>query len=413
MPFHLVVGFLLNQLKGAYQREIDDFLRAVQIPQQVSAAAVCKARCALKSSVFSELNATLLQHAAEVVQPTLWRTRRIMAVDGSVLNLPKTPGMFEAFGGQRMSKSQGSAHLPMARFSQLYDVSTGLSWHAILDPYAIGEAVAATEHLQHAPADALILYDRGYPSYFLIAQHVKHVRDFCMRVPRGFSPETDVLFADDSNTSVEFLLKPNAKARALCKEHAQPIDPVRVRAVRVVLPAKKTKSNAVQQSCIEVLVTTLLDTKAYPDDTFGALYNQRWTIEGDFRHQKSRLQLENWTGKSAVTVRQDVFARVLSKNVVQVLIAEAQRRLDLQRAQAKAAQRAASKHRKRINATVALHLSKFKLIAYLLKPNAENLEPLVSQMMKNTNAQRFGRSYERLEKRGKSNRYPVGYKQTA
>lgn len=164
MPFHLAVGFLLNQLKGAYQRELDDFLRAVQMPQQVSAAAICKARYALKSSVFPELNAALLRHCAEVVQPTLWRTRRVMAVDGSVVNLPKTPVMFEAFGGQRMSKKQGGTRMPMARFSQLYDVSTGLSWHASLDPHAIGEAVAAAEHLPHAPADALILYDRGYPS---------------------------------------------------------------------------------------------------------------------------------------------------------------------------------------------------------------------------------------------------------
>lgn len=389
------------------------------MPQQVSAAAVCKARYALKSSVFPELNAALLQHSAEVVQPTLWRTRRVMAVDGSVFNLPKTAVMFDAFGGQRMHESQGGAHLPMARFSQLYDVSTGLSWHASLDPLAIGEAVAAAEHLQHAPADALILYDRGYPSYFLIAQHVKHSRDFCMRVPRGFSPETDVLFTDASNTSVEFLLKPNASARALCKEHAQPDDPVRVRAVRVVLPQKNIKSKAALpdgvgakvESAIEVLVTSLLDDTSYPDDAFGALYNQRWTIEGNFRHLKSRLQIENWTGKSAEAVRQDVFARVLSSNVVQVVIVEAQRRLDLKRANAKAAQLAVSKHRKRINATVALHLSKFKLIAYLLKPNAENLEPLVAQVMENTNAQRFGRSYERQEKRGKSGRYPTAYKQ--
>ncbi len=412
MPFHLVVGFLLNQLKGAYQREIDDFLRAVQMPQQVSAAAVCKARYALKSSVFSDLNAALLQHSAAVVQPTLWRTRRVMAVDGSVLNLPKIPGMFEAFGGQRMCESRGGAHLPMARFSQLYDVSTGLSWHASLDPYAIGEAVAAAEHLPHAPADALILYDRGYPSYFLIAQHTRHARDFCMRVPRGFSPETDALFTEDSPSSVEFLLKPNASARALCKEHAQPDDPVCVRAIRVILPAKNIKFGEVKPSCFEVLVTNLLDSAAYPDDAFGALYNQRWTIEGDFRHQKSRLQLENWTGKSAEAVRQDVFARVLSKNVVQVVIFEAQRRLDLKRAQAKAAQRAVSTHRKRINATAALHLSKFKLIVHLLKPNAENLEPLIIQIMKNTNAQRLGRSYERHEKRGKSGRYPMAFKQT-
>ena len=144
-----------------------------------------------------------------------------------------------------------------------------------------------------------------------------------------FSPETDALFADTDITSVEFLLKPNASARALCKEHAQPGEPVRVRAVRVVLPPKKTKSKVAEPSCVEVLVTNLLDSTAYSDDTFGALYNQRWTIEGDFRHLKSRLQLENWTGKSAEAVRQDVFARVLSKNVVQVVIVEAQRRLDL------------------------------------------------------------------------------------
>lgn len=381
------------------------------MPQQVSAAAVCKARYALKSSVFPELNAALLQHSAEVVQPKLWHTRRVMAVDGSVLNLPKFPCMFEAFGGQRMNENQGGAYLPMARFSQLYDVSTGLSWHASLDPLAIGEAVAAVEHLPHAPADALILYDRGYPSYFLIAQHVRHSRDFCMRVPRGFSPETDALFADTDITSVEFLLKPNASARALCKEHAQPDAPTRVRAVRVVLPPKTTKSKVVEPICVEVLVTSLLDTTAYPGDAFGALYNQRWTIEGDFRHLKSRLQLENWTGKSPEAVKQDVFARVLSKNVAQVVIVEAQRRLDLKRVQAKAAQRTVSIHRKRINATVALHLSKFKLIAYLLKPNAENLEPLVTEVMKNTNAQRFGRGYERIEKRGKSGRYPVAYKQ--
>lgn len=390
---------------------MDDFLRALQLPQQVSAAAVCKARYALKSSVFPELNAALLRHSVDVVQPKLWQTRRVMAVDGSVVNLPKLPGMFEAFGGQRMCEKQGGAQLPMARFSQLYDVSTGLSWHASLDPYAIGEAVAAAEHLEHAPADALIVYDRGYPSYFLIAQHVRHSRDFCMRVPRGFSPETDALFADTNITSVEFLLKPNASARALCKEHAQPDEPVRVRAVRVILPPKKTKSKVAEPSCVEVLVTNLLDSTAYSDDTFAALYNQRWTIEGDFRHLKSRLQLENWTGKSAEAVRQDVFARVLSKNVVQVVIVEAQRRLDLKRANAKAAQQAVSMHRKKVNATVALHRCKFGLIAYLLKPNAENLEPLVIEAMKNTHAQRSGRSYERQEKRGKSNRYPIAYKQ--
>ena len=49
----------------------------------------------------------------------------------------------------------------------------------------------------------------------------------------------------------------------------------------------------------------------------------------------------------------------------------------------------------------------------LWPPDAlENLEPLVIQIMKNTNAQRLGRSYERHEKRGKLGRYPMAFKQT-
>lgn len=391
---------MLNQLKGAYQREVDDFLLAVHRPQSVSAAAVCKARHGLKPSVFSELNAQLLVHAAELVPPIQWRQKRVLAVDGSVLNLPHVPGMFEHFGGQRMGEKQGGASLPMARFSQLYDVSSGLSLHACLQPYALGEAVAVAEHLEHAPADALVLYDRGYPSFFLVAQHAQHQRDFCMRVPRGFSQDTDALFALDATlTSLDFLLKPNRSARALCAEHALPDTPVRVRAVRVALPM-----------CIEVLITSLLDDSDFPDASFGALYAQRWGIEGDFRHLKARMQMENWTGKSPLTVQQDVFARVLTKNMVAIVQSEAQRRLDSEHA--RAASEGETKHRAKVNATAALHLCKFQLIAYLLAPTQKTLEPLVKQVLKNANAQRPGRSFPRQEKRGKSNRYPMPYKQT-
>ena len=136
-------------------------------------------------------------------------------------------------------------------------------------------------------------------------------------------------------------------------------------------------------------------------------------VEGDFRHLKARLQMENWTGKSPETVRQDVLARVLSKNVVNVVIYEAQRRLDRERALAQAAGDLVSKYRKIINATAALHLCKFQLIAYLLAPNAQNLEPLLEQVLKNTHAQRPGRIFARQVKRGKSNRFPMAYKQTA
>jgi len=163
-----------------------------------------------------------------------WQGLRIMAVDGSILNLPKSPNMLRAFSGQQMAKAQGGLALPMARFSQLYEIGSGLTWHAIAQSSALSESVAAAEHLAHSPANALILYDRGYPSYFLAARHALLQRHFCMRVPHGFSHETNALFDTDQPSTI-FQLKPNHRAKALCKEHEMTAEPLTVRAVRVQL----------------------------------------------------------------------------------------------------------------------------------------------------------------------------------
>ena len=214
--FELAVPELDGQLAG----DNDAAALGFTSDQSVSAAAVSRARRSLKPSVFEALNARLLTLIADTLPSTRWQDLRVMAVDGSVLNLPKTRAMFCAFGGQRMAKTQNGLMLPIARFSQLYDIDSGLTWHAIVQPNTHGEGVAAAGHLAHSPANALILCDRGYPSYFLVARHVQLQRHFCMRISRGFSRETDQLFYTDQRSSV-FQLKPNRDAQTLCKKQAK------------------------------------------------------------------------------------------------------------------------------------------------------------------------------------------------
>lgn len=331
-----------------------------------------------------------------------WLGLRVMAVDSSVLNLPKTGSMFHAFSGQRMAKTQNGLMLPMARFSQLYDIDSGLTWHAIVQPNSCSETVAAAGHLAHSPANALILYDRGYPSYALIAQHFQLQRHFCMRVSRGFSPETDPLFNADQRSRI-IRLKPNRDAKRWCKKHNMAVNRLTLRAVPVLLNTGE----------VEVLLTSLLDCEQIPDADFGELYALRWGVEGDFRHLKSRLQLENWTGKRIECIAQDVHARVLAKNLSTVLILVAQAQLDAERAQKIADQLPVSKHRAKVNATAALHLCKFALVAFLLRPTPQVLQSLVDRIVSNTHAQRPGRAYKRKHNKGKSTRYPMAYKQTA
>lgn len=70
---------------------------------------------------------------------------------------------------------------------------------------------------------------------------------------------------------------------------------ITVRFVRVVLPTGE----------IEVLATSLLDEVRFPDAVFADLYHERWGSETYYDLIKNRLECENFSGKSAESVRQD------------------------------------------------------------------------------------------------------------
>lgn len=402
--------FLLNQVKGALQRELDDFSeRALGqgLITSVSAAALCIARRALKFTVFIALNQRFLQRIADPGLRTRWHGWRVMAVDGSILNLPATGELYRHFGGQR----QGIRTLPMARLSQLLDVDSGLSWHAEVAPLAICERVLAAEHVEHAPADAVLLYDRGYPSFFLVAWHHKWLRQFCMRVPRGFHAGVDALLSSP-DAPKQISISANASACRLCAEHAVAAEPLTVRLVRVQLSSGE----------VEILMTSFLEAR-YPDADFKALYAQRWSVEGDFRIQKSRLQMENFSGKRAHVIAQDVHAKILTKNLVCWLTACAQAHLDEAAATtvihptprpkpSTQAVHVRKKRRQRINLTDALHTCKHALIRALLGIAGE-IERILERLPRYRHCERTGRANLRQKRSGKAAiRFPMAYKQT-
>ncbi len=59
---------------------------------------------------------------------------------------------------------------------------------------------------------------------------------------------------------------------------------------------------------IEVLVTSLLDEKKYLALVFKELYNLRWGVECFFCVIKERVKIDNFTGKTVISVKQDFFA---------------------------------------------------------------------------------------------------------
>ena len=306
LPLPLLLTMLLNLRKGAIQDELDRFFEVLDdrpLTQGITASALCQARKKLNPLALMALTSRLVASFYERFEVRRWRGLRLLAVDGSTARLPHTPDVVAAFG-----EPPKDASVPLARLSCLYDVLNGITLEADIAPRSDGERVLAGEHLAATRADDLVLYDRGYPAFWLFALHAREQRHFCARVPVGFSREIKA-FVDSGSASATLMLAPNEEARRQCARYALPHDPLTVRLIRVALPG----------GGIEVLATSLLDEPAFPTDCFGQLYHQRWGIEENYLTHKYRLEIENFSGKSAHVVRQDFYAKLFTVNLTAVI----------------------------------------------------------------------------------------------
>lgn len=151
-----------------------------------------------------------------------------------------------------------------------------------------------------------------------------------------------------------------------------------------------------------VLVTSLLDLISFPYAYFTDLSRHRWPIETDYRHIKTRLEVENWTGLTVSAIYQDFHATVFTKNLTAILAQPAQ--------QAVIQASSTKKYRYQIN--MANLFSKMKDTIFLLFYSANPLPLLLrlwQQMTRPLEPIRPNRSFPR-HKRVKRKRFPMSYK---
>jgi len=135
LPFHVLIAFLINFVKGSYQDELDKFFQVINrfdVAQRfVSKVALAKARMKLKFEAFVELNQHLVNYFDKHFQPITWHGFRLLAIDGSTTRLPHSKAVADHFGVWRVRKGKPS---PMARVSQLFDVLNKITIDALICP---------------------------------------------------------------------------------------------------------------------------------------------------------------------------------------------------------------------------------------------------------------------------------------
>lgn len=354
---------------------------------EVTNSAFSKARKKFSANAFIELNRQASDEFYALADIQTWYGFRVLGVDGTKYHLPDNEAIVEKFGGQTNQHTE----VPMALGSCLYDVFQGLVIDARLAPYKSSERELAYEHLASVQAKDLIVYDRGYPAFWLLSAHEALGLQYCMRVKSSFNQLTQQFVASGKKQAIVTFM-PDKDMVATCQQKQLPTEPMQVRLLRI----KTSKGDY-------ILITNLLDKKAYPLNAFKQLYHLRWQAEEGYKRQKSWLEIENFTGKTPLAIEQDFHAKILTQTLAAITVYAAQvhRKSSVDRRQ----------HTYKINFAQTLSAMRDTLIRLLFgQLDSLAITRFLRTIASSLSIVRPGRSFERKSNKSSNRRFNTPYK---
>lgn len=260
-------------------------------------SALSHARQKLQPEVFTHLQRTVrtgFYQLADDDEVQRWRGHRGVAAEATFLTLPDTPNTRARYFVQ--TNQHAGADCVQAQCSVLYDLRNELGLPLHLSGRQGEVRTLRDSSWRATQAGDVVVLDRAYADYSLLAYAQATGRHLCVRLPRGRFAECEAFWERSVPEQIVTLHWPHtATTRALVAHHHLPTQ-LRVRLVRVLLASGE----------VEVLLTTLCDAAAYPAAEFQPLYGWRWGEETFFDRYKNIWEVERFSGTHARAVEQDV-----------------------------------------------------------------------------------------------------------
>ena len=230
---------------------------------------------------------------------------RVMAVDGTVLDVPDSQANARVFGYPG-SRPGTRAAFPKVRLVLLIEAGTHLIVDALMCPYRIGERVRAKKLLRSVTQGMLLMWDRGLHSFAMVQATLLQRCDYLGRVPANVKFEVETVLDDGSYLS---WIAPDGKSK---KKGCPKIQ------VRVIEYTIDTDTG--QQTYR--LITSLLNIALFPALLLAAEYHQRWQIENTIDELKTHLNGRKTPIRSLKPreVVQEIYGWLLGHYAVRCLI---------------------------------------------------------------------------------------------
>ena len=295
-----VLGLLTDGLAWACGEE------PVTLP---SKSAIFQARARLGAEPLEALFARVAAPLAGPADAVAWLAgRRLVAIDGTCLDVADTPENAEFFGRPGVMKGEQAA-FPQARVVALAECGSHAIFNVVVDRYTTAENTLARDLIDRLEPGMLVLADRGFCGFPLWSRAVATGADLLWRANSTMKPRHLETLADGSWLAE---LRPSSRAG----RHGEPLI---IRVIDYTIDDGRANDQTYR------LFTTILD----PDDAIAvdlaAAYAQRWEIETAFdelkTHQRgARTVLRS---KSPDLVLQEIWGHLCCHYAIRTLMWEA------------------------------------------------------------------------------------------
>ncbi|WP_141096830.1 IS4 family transposase [Photorhabdus luminescens] len=277
-------GYIINEIWDSCIRE------KIPLPQQnpVSPSSMYEARMKLPENSIKIINENILLEWEDKSGIGMWKGHRVYAIDGSKLNVPR--GLLE--NGYKTPKNT-SRHYPYAMMSCLYDVMSGLIYDIDLVEYN-NERACALKHFSRLKNNDVIIFDRGYFSYYMLHQITNNDLNVVFRIQEGNRNKIIKKFSESAESNLIFEYTPSEAVKSDLRKRGLLSDFPSIK-LRLIKFTNKNKQI--------IFATTLLEEDNYESESIYELYHERWSIEELYKISKSILCIEDFHSHNEYGIR--------------------------------------------------------------------------------------------------------------
>jgi transposase IS4-like protein/DDE family transposase len=274
-----------------------------------SKSAIFQARARLGAEPLRALFGRVAAPLAEPEVAGAWLAgRRLVAIDGTCLDVADTAANAEFFGRPGVNKGEQAA-FPQARVVALAECASHAMFDAVVGSYTTAENTLARDLIDRLKPGMLLLADRGFCGFPLWSRAVATGADLLWRAMPNMKPRHVETLADGTWLAE---LRPSGNA-------GRNADPLVIRVIDYQIDDGRPNDATYR------LFTTILDPDVASATDLAVAYAQRWEIEGAFDELKTHQRGPRTVlrSKSPDLVLQEIWGHLCCHFAIRTLMWEA------------------------------------------------------------------------------------------